>query len=590
MERSLVCFFISMIIGDLCGVLLSNSIELDVAIATSFLLFMFLFCEKKLFIFVLLFFAIGFSSLEIYFNAQLPVESELNVRIISKSEFYTTVAYMGRKINVKGELKNTKIGENILIKGYFNRNIDYNYGVIGSYKVTKIESISSDFISKLYSYKDELYKKFDSEIGKNLGSKIMAIAFGNSSEISKDNKNDFKRLGIVYAICVSGLHMLIIFRVLSLCFNREISMVLAIIYTLFTGCQPSTVRSLIMIAILKYSKRLSKNYDVYSALSLAGMILLLFKPYYILDVGFMLSFLATLGIALFYKKIYKALYKLPEKINESISICISAQSISLPYVLYIMKSFSLGSVLGNIFLIPIFSVLVVLGNVALVLSPIKVLFRLICVPIYILLTALNGGMSILLRLTPPIVYIPLIYAIFIAYLYFCYILMRKGHKNVKYAAMLFFVILLINQYRFIPEISYLDLKSGYGFIVRSKWKTILISSYNINDRDEKEELQGRFFVNEFITNANDNYDILIDNKYYLSIPKSQGKNKITLQVKNSKDKNNIIYFYNNGIKYYGINSLQNYDIINEDADEKKSDLPKDNVDLEIINNRVLVIK
>lgn len=590
MERPLVFFFISMILGSLCGILLNNYVGLDVAIATSFLLFMFLFCEKKLFIFVLLFFVIGFSSLLIYFNAGLPVESKLNVRIISKSEFYTTVSYWGRKISVKGNLQNIKVGEKVLINGYFNKDIDYNYGVIGDYKVAKIENKSSDFISILYNYKGELYKKFSSEIGKNLGSKIMAIAFGDSSELSKDKKDDFKRLGIVYAICVSGLHMLIIFRVLSFCLNLELSMVVAIIYTLFTGCQPSTVRSLIMIAILKYSKKLSKNYDVYSALCLAGMILILFKPYYILDVGFMLSFLATLGIALFYKKIFKALYKLPQKINESISICLSVQSISLPYVLYIMKSFSLGSILGNIFLIPIFSILVVLGNVALLLSPIKSLFKIICIPIYILLTALNGGISILLKLTPPIVYIPLIYAIFIAYLYFCYILIRKGYKNVKYAAVFFCVTLLINQYRFIPEISYLDLKSGYGFLVRDKWKTILISSYNIKDNDEKEELQGRFFVNKFITNANDSYGILLDNKYSVLVPKSQGKSKITLQVINSKKNNNIIYFYNDGIKYYGINSLQDYDIINMDPDIKKSDLPKDIMDLEIINNRVLVIK
>ena len=104
--------------------------------------------------------------------------------------------------------------------------------------------------------------------------------------------------------------------------------------------------------------------------------------------------------------------------------------------------------------------------------------------------------------------------------------MRKGYKNVKYAAMLFCVTMLINQYKFVPEISYLNLKNGYGFIVRNKWKTILISSYDIKDSDEKEELQGRFFVDEFITNLHNNYSILIGNKYLVLIPKGQGKNKI----------------------------------------------------------------
>ncbi|WP_026884870.1 ComEC/Rec2 family competence protein [Clostridium akagii] len=590
MEKPLVCFFISMIIGDLCGILLNDFLFLDVAIAASFLICVFLICEKKFFAFMMLFFIIGFSSLLSYFGVGLPVESELNVRIINKSQFYTTASYIGRKVSINGNLKNVDIGQKVLLKGYFNKSTDYDYGVIGNYKVIKIGSKSNDFISILYTFKDKIHKKFNSEIGEELGSEIMAIAFGDSAQLSQDSKNDFKGLGIVYAICVSGLHMLIVFKVLRLCLSLELSIIGGIIYTLFTGCQPSTVRALIMIIILKYSKKLSKNYDVYSALSLAGMLLVLLKPYYILDVGFMLSFLATLGIAMFYKKISKALYKLPKRINESLSISLSVQSLSLPYALFTLKSFSFGSILGNIFLVPIFSILVVLGNVALVASPVKMLFGIISMPIYMLLTALNGGISILLKLTPPMVYIPPIYAIFIMYLYLCYILMRKGYKSVKYGPMLFFVIILINQYSFLPGMSYLQLKNGYGFLVKDKWNTILVSNYEIKDSNERQELKGKFFVNKFVNNAQNSYDILVRNKYLIIIPKSQGKNKTILKVINVKDKNNIIYFYNDGIKYYGINCLQNYDIINEDSSEKKSNLPKDDVDLEIINNKVLVLK
>jgi competence protein ComEC len=589
MDRPLVYLFISIIVGDLCGILYQDFLILDAAIVASFLIFMFLVSERKLFVFEVCFFIIGFSSLLLYFNSDLKVQSKINVRIINKNKYYTTASYLGRKINIKGNLPQLNIGEKADIEGDFYKDIDYEHGLIGDFKVVKIKSKSQDILTKIYLYKSELFKKFNSELGKDFSSKIMAVAFGDSSQLSQDDKDDFKRLGIVYVICVSGLHMLIVFKTLELCFNLEISIALGILYTLFTGCQPATVRAIIMIIVFKYSKKISRNYDVYSALSLSGMILLLFRPYYILDIGFMISFLATLGIALFYKRIFKILYKLPKKINESLSISLSVQSISMPYVLFTIRNFSLGFALGNIVLIPMFSLLIALGNIALLVSAAKPLFKIICIPIYVILTALDGASNILLNITPPIIYIPLIDTIFILYLYFCYILVKKGYKNVKYGAVLFFLLILINTYSFVPKISCLDLKSGYGFILRYKWKTILISSYEVIDNNEKEELQGRYNVNKFITNKNSAYNILMENKYLVFVPKFQGNNKIILSVKDISNNKNIIYFYNGAIKYNGINNLENYDIINDD-DINKVDLPVDNVDFDMVKDKVVVIK
>ncbi|SMC19007.1 competence protein ComEC [Clostridium acidisoli DSM 12555] len=590
MERPLVYLFVSIIIGDLCGILFQDFLIIDVAIAASFFIFMFIISQKKLLFFELCFFLIGFFSLLLYFHSNLRVQSTINVRVINKNKYYTTASYIGRKINIRGNLPQVNIGENANIKGYFNKNIDYEYGTIGDFKVVKVNGKSHDLLTKMYFYKQELFKKFDDELGKDFSSKIMAVAFGDSSELSQNDKDNFKRLGIVYAICVSGLHMLIVFKTLQLCFNLEISILMGIFYTLFTGCQPATVRALIMIIVLKYSKKINKNYDVYSALSLAGMILLLFRPYYILDIGFMLSFLSTFGIALFYKKISRFFYKLPKKINESLSISLSVQSISMPYVLFTIKNFSLGFALGNIVLIPMFSLLVALGNVALIFSFFKPLFKIICIPIYVVLTALNGASNILLNITPKMLYIPLIDTIFIMYLYFCYILARKGYRNVKYGAILFFSLILINTYSFTPKISYLDLKSGYGFILRYKFNTILISNYEIINNDEKEELQGRFCVNKFVTNKNFNYNILMKNRYLVYIPKYQGDKKVMLKVKDMATKRNMVYFYDGTVRYYGINSTENYDIIKEDDNIKAIDLPVDNLDFDVINNKVVVIK
>jgi competence protein ComEC len=81
----------------------------------------------------------------------------------------------------------------------------------------------------------------------------------------------------------------------------------------------------------------------------------------------------------------------------------------------------------------------------------------------------------------------------------------------------------------------------------------------------------------------------MENKYLVFVPKFQGNNKIILSVKDISNNKNIIYFYNGAIKYNGINNLENYDIINDD-DINKVDLPVDNVDFDMVKDKVVVIK
>ena len=61
----------------------------------------------------------------------------------------------------------------------------------------------------------------------------------------------------------------------------------------------------LMIVILNLGNVVKRNYNPLAALSLAGIVLLLMKPYYIYNLGFVLSFLATLGIILFNKNLNK---------------------------------------------------------------------------------------------------------------------------------------------------------------------------------------------------------------------------------------------------------------------------------------------
>ncbi|HCQ89304.1 MAG TPA: competence protein ComEC, partial [Clostridium sp.] len=79
-----------------------------------------------------------------------------------------------------------------------------------------------------------------------------------------------------------------------------IALIITFIYVIITGMNASTVRAFIMISILVMSRIIKRNYDTLSRISFAAIILLLIKPYYILDMGFMLSFLSVIGITTTY--------------------------------------------------------------------------------------------------------------------------------------------------------------------------------------------------------------------------------------------------------------------------------------------------
>ncbi|MDF2502863.1 ComEC/Rec2 family competence protein [Clostridium sp.] len=592
MDKPLIYFCISMAIGCFCALILQNNLLLDVAIATSFLICMFLTCEKKYFFIITGFFIVGFLSFNLYFNINLNNKTTYVVRIITKNKFYAIGSYEGRNINLSGNILDVNQGEKITITGDFKREIDFKSGSIGTLKVKEVKQKQNDMISKLYFFRKDIYRKFYWRLGENNTAKIMSVAFGDTSYLSLEDKYDFKKLGIVHVISVSGLHIIIIFKALESFLNLEISILVAAIYAIFTGAQAATIRSLIMIIILKLSKKFSKNYDTYSSLSMAAMLLLFVKPYYIIDIGFALSFLSTLGISLFYKKLSKTLYKLPNKINESISLTLSAQSLSMPYVLFTIKNFALGFLLGDFFLIPLYSILVVLANIALVTSFIRPIFNIMCIPINIIMIAINGGTALLMKIAPPMIYFSYINIIFILSLYLCYIFVKKGYSKFKFAPIILFLSMLVYQYNFLPKIEHVSLKSGSGFIVRYKGKDILVSNYKIKDDEEKHEIQGRFNVNSFMTNYDSDYKIIVNKKYLIYIPKCEGINNNHIKVTKMDNKTSLIDFSSDTVQYKSINGSKDYDIIKFDSNKKNKsiDLPKSNINFQIFMDKIIVFK
>jgi len=485
MARPLVYYVVSIFMGCFTLLILINNPILGAVIAASFLSVMFFTIDKNYFYLIVCFFIIGVINYYSYFNVNMPSNQKVKVRISDKTNYYCYAKASNKNIILEGNISKLSEGRNVWISGNFKKIPVYERGIVGTYVVHDYKICDEDLISKIESFRKDLYQKFYVVLGKEKTALIMGVCFGDAGFIEKTQKDDFKKLGITHVISVSGLHMSIVYKVLEAIIGYKIAILSSFIYLIFTGGQAPTIRAFIMIFILKISSKVYKKYDSLSSISLAAIIILLIRPYSILDIGFMLSFLCVLGIILYNKKINKVFYKLPKLINESFSLSFSSQIFSLPYAVFALKTFSLGFLFSNLLLLPFYTIVVILGNIGLVFSWFPTLLNIINYGLYTLLTIIDFIQNILGVLLPEIIYFSYIESLVVFGLYLCYLGIKSGYRQFKYVPLCVIFVLAYQSYKVFPEISYINVNSYDIVLIQYKSDTIAVTTGNINVKDLK---------------------------------------------------------------------------------------------------------
>ncbi len=140
------------------------------------------------------------------------------------------------------------------------------------------------------------------------GALASAMLLGNKQLLSDATVRDFRRSGMSHLLAVSGLHVSIIvgivgFALMKMRINRHVRNILlaifALAYLFVLGFPISAVRSVIMVCIVYFVYYIGDEADGVSSLGIAASIVMLVSPSSVLDMGFVLSFSATLGIVVF---------------------------------------------------------------------------------------------------------------------------------------------------------------------------------------------------------------------------------------------------------------------------------------------------
>ena len=208
----------------------------------------------------------------------------------------------------------------------------------------------------------------------NAPGEAKGMILGDVSEINDEMMTAFRDTGIAHLLSVSGLHVSLLAVAFSLLFRRNAWVRFAAValfcalYAAITAFSPPVVRSGIMLLIGLMAFPLRRRLDAVSAVSAAFVLILLYSPYSLWNVGFQLSFVAVLSMILLAPIFQKPLMRLGSTAAGLIGASAAVVIGTLPTSCYFFQQAQFLSLVTNLFVIPISSVFLIPAAVGLVLS------------------------------------------------------------------------------------------------------------------------------------------------------------------------------------------------------------------------------
>ncbi len=210
--------------------------------------------------------------------------------------------------------------------------------------------------------------------GQELGI-VSALVLGDKQFLDKQTKSDYADAGAMHVLAVSGLHIGIVYLFLTSFFNlltgrkrRKLPETVIILlgiwfFAFISGLSISVIRSAIMFTVLAIGGLFKRNISVYNTIAFSAFVLLLYKPSYLFDIGFQLSYAAVLGIVVFYPTVNNWLTfksKIVTALWELTAVSLVAQIVTLPLVLFSFHQIPLYGILSNLFVVYLASILLIL--------------------------------------------------------------------------------------------------------------------------------------------------------------------------------------------------------------------------------------
>lgn len=289
-------------------------------------------------------------------------DNQIKISLKSKERIIVTYKYTGKvfnnlsygdKIKVTGVLKEpstNNIFNNFNYKKYlYNKKIYY---IIEASKIDKIQNNNNH----IYTIKNLLYTRINNLKSSNY---IKALLFGDN-KLDKEIKTSYQINGISHLFSVSGFHInfitsIIYFYLDRVTYNKKIKYITVdiflVLYLLLCNTT-SLLRCTVMNILLSINHLLKINIKKIDIVLLTLILCIIINPFIIYDIGFIYSYTIS-----FFLILYKNKYKTNNKLLKIIYISLISFLVSLPINIYTSYEINFLSIILNIIIVPIVSLI-----------------------------------------------------------------------------------------------------------------------------------------------------------------------------------------------------------------------------------------
>ena len=362
--------------------------------------------------------------IELVVNEKLK-NTKKNIRYVSFIKKINDAQSFGKIIlNIKktNQSDEIKIGTRLKVKGtiYKNRNpfnpYQFDYGKYLA---------NQEIYAQLYTEKNQLrigtpettvwsqFSNFRTKIIKNLELSnfkkeelniLIALLLGQQQDISPEILKDYQYAGAVHILSVSGLHvgfiLMFITFILKPIPNSKKGSLLKLfiilislwIFGIIAGLAPSVLRSVTMFSFLAIGNHIRRTINIYHTLLVSMVVILLFKPSFLYDIGFQLSYLALFFI-LWLQPILASIWLPKNKILsyfwDILTVSFAAQIGAMPLSIYYFHQFPGLFFITNLIVLPLLGMIMVVGLIAIVIACFNEVPFFIVKPLEMLIEFLN---------------------------------------------------------------------------------------------------------------------------------------------------------------------------------------------------------
>jgi competence protein ComEC len=316
-------------------------------------------------------------------DGDLPANGLLLARVSNNQTFR-----YGDILRLRGSLKTPPENEDFSYRDYLAAKHIHSY--MSSAEVTVLPGRGGSLIyAALYDFKEKALNNIYRIFPDPESSLMAGILLGVDTGLTQKLQQAFKNTGTAHIIAISGFNISIIAGLFVTFFSRFLGprrgMLVAVIgilfYTVLVGADAAVVRAAVMGSLALFAKQIGRRQAALNTLLAVALFMCLWNPLYIWDVGFQLSFFATLGLILyadpfsqFANRIITRYFpastgeKFAELFSEFVLLTLAAQVTTLPIMAYHFQRISLVSFIANPFILPAQPAVMILGGLAVLLS------------------------------------------------------------------------------------------------------------------------------------------------------------------------------------------------------------------------------